>query len=151
MVTRAREFVVLKTEDVAKIDEDRLMFTKPAGWGEPMRGIDEELVQKYVAPRLGLRKPKVIGRGGFSTVFSARDNRRNVFAIKVQKSSHNDYKCLVKCNLIWEKEATALETVKDHDNFVHMLEVLLLKHRSAVATLPTHLALKMEYYSVSCM
>lgn len=144
---RTREFQILERADVEEIDEKRLHEFESQG--EPMTELDMTLVERRVSPRLGVANLDLVGSGSFSKVYIACGTNKQTFAVKIQSTLRNDYKSLVEYYRLWQNEVRILKLTAGHKNFVQLEQVLYLKHRSALANIPTHVAMKMEFLPVS--
>lgn len=146
LVSCVEDFVLLKPADIV-IDQERLNGYEPEG--KLIQEMTLQMAETFVAPRFGVTDLHKVGQGGFAQVFKARDSNDQVYAIKIQSASNNDYQTLAESYETWLQEVLAMKITAGHPNFVQLHEVKYLKHRSAVARIPTHVAMKMEFLSVS--
>lgn len=124
-------------------------FEETGPLGTPIAEMTKSMALRYIAPELGMAELEPIGHGGFATVYKARDSNGQIWAIKIQSAPNNDYETLADYFLQWENEVMAIHAAVGHPNFVQFKQVVFLKHHSAVADIPTHMAMATEYLPVS--
>lgn len=104
--------------------------------------------EECFSSRLGVYDWKAVGSGGFGKVYRVKKGLKKA-AVKVQSVVLDGPNPMRDTFRLWQKEVEAMRTVAEHANFVHIDKVVYLRHKSVESLYPSHMAILMEYLSLS--